>query len=333
MTDTKGLLIRADIERLKIIEGGQQDCFKPASYDLRVGDEFVRPGDTDRLTRKPIVSSAQSFAGGELIIPAFSSVIVSSYETIKLPSNVVGKFDLRIRQAIRGLMVQMGTQIEPHYHGRVFALLHNITNSPIKLRYAVDRIFTAEFNYTSTEVPITDDATIKNQMSLGTYLEGHALSATFDSIIADEIKRHKALEEKVSDVSTVKLGVVALGFTVLFSALVPIIVTLTLTFLVKIDDETKLRAQAAKDTADQMRIQLLESEQRRTESASTLSAKAQQAVDAAASLTAKTQQAVDSAGYAKERADAAQREIDASKGEIEELKRKLRDLERRLDAK
>ncbi len=48
-------------------------------------------------------------------------------------------------------MVQMGTQVEPHYEGHLYALLHNISDSPITLKFRDfdTRPFTIEFSYTS----------------------------------------------------------------------------------------------------------------------------------------------------------------------------------------
>jgi len=133
-----GVLIKQDIQSLNLIEvsDGQAHeeprCYKPASYDLRLGHEYIIPGEDDEgLQHAKILDCRQT--DNKVLIKPFSSVIVCTYEIVKLPPNVVGKFNLRIKQAFRGLIVQMGTQVEPYYHGRLFALLQNITDRPVAI--------------------------------------------------------------------------------------------------------------------------------------------------------------------------------------------------------
>ncbi len=74
----------------------------------------------------------------------------STYEKVKLPNNIAGRFDLRIQWALQGLILQVGTQIEPGYEGRLFGLLHNFSKKEICIP-TTSRILTAEFYYTSKE--------------------------------------------------------------------------------------------------------------------------------------------------------------------------------------
>ncbi|MGD1081958.1 MAG: hypothetical protein ABR881_26875 [Candidatus Sulfotelmatobacter sp.] len=86
-----------------------------------------------------------------LTIEPFATSIVSTYEKVALPGNVVGRFNLRVQHAFEGLIVQMGTQVEPNYEGQLYALLHNISDRPktLKFRDYETRPFTIEFSYTS----------------------------------------------------------------------------------------------------------------------------------------------------------------------------------------
>lgn len=156
-----GVLIKSDIQNLKLIEfpDGEREedrlCFKAASYDLRLGSQYVLPGVMeDGTVNLKILDCAES---GDLFIEPFTSVVVSTYEVVKLPANVVGKFNLRIKQALRGLIVQMGTQVEPGYEGRLFALLQNLTAERIKIKYKhlEYRLFTIEFTYTTAPADVT----------------------------------------------------------------------------------------------------------------------------------------------------------------------------------
>lgn len=180
-----GVLIKEDIRQLGIIEfpdgdEGPEDarCFKPASYDLRLGHEYIVPGP--RETGLPRILDCRE-TEGRVDIPPFASVIVCTYEIVRLPPNVVGKFNLRIKQAFRGLIVQMGTQVEPNYHGRLFALLQNITDQPITILYKDygTRPFTIEFCHTTAD----SGAESKRLMALRDFVQDVQVSSTLDRIL------------------------------------------------------------------------------------------------------------------------------------------------------
>jgi deoxycytidine triphosphate deaminase len=145
-----GVLVKDEIRDKKLIqvpdpEREESQCYQPASYDLRLGAQYAVPNDEGDLE----ISNCE--ITGRLTIPAFGTAIVSTYETVALPDNVVGRFNLRVQHALEGLIVQMGTQVEPHYEGPLFALLHNVSDSPktLKFRDFDTRPFTIEFSYTS----------------------------------------------------------------------------------------------------------------------------------------------------------------------------------------
>jgi deoxycytidine triphosphate deaminase len=163
-----GILIRDDIERLGIIvatndSDKEERCYKHASYDLRLGDEYALPDEADGDGQLKIRDCSQD---GLLTIRKFGSAIVSTFETVSLPPNVAGRFNLRIRHALEGLTVQMGTQVEPGYQGRLFALIQNISehDKTIKYKDYETRPFTIEFCYTSgqTVIPHNKNLTLKS---------------------------------------------------------------------------------------------------------------------------------------------------------------------------
>lgn len=141
-----GFLLGKDIRDLKIIsECAAEFCYKPASYDLRIGDLYVGTDGRQEFARQPLHDC-------NIIVPPLGSLIVSTKEFLSVPGNVIGDFDLRIKLAVKGLFVQMGTQVEPHYKGRLFAIIHNVTASPVELKWGGDdaeRIFTIQFAFTN----------------------------------------------------------------------------------------------------------------------------------------------------------------------------------------
>lgn len=161
-----GVLLRQEIRALNIIHVHAEDkCFKPASYDLRIGDVYVGTDGHQKFARMPL-------HGEKVVVPAYGSLLVSTREILSLPGNVVGRFDLRIRLALKGLFVQMGTQVEPHYHGRLFAILHNVSGSDVEVSWSEEdpeRIFTIEFQYTSGQADKPKES--KSFISLPQFLD------------------------------------------------------------------------------------------------------------------------------------------------------------------
>src|SRR4051812_38339108 len=86
---------------------------EPATYDMRLGQEaFVvssqGAGRRDLTAERILIIGASEFA------------LVSTYETLELPNEVVGHFALRSGLSRRGLYASVGAQIDPGYKGRLF---------------------------------------------------------------------------------------------------------------------------------------------------------------------------------------------------------------------
>ncbi len=150
-----GMLVKSDIEALRLIDlpkgvVADPSCSKSASYDLRIGYEYLMPSQNHSSD-----AIKQKMSEGEaLIIPPYGARIVSTREHVRPPDNVAGKFNIRIKYALRGLIAQMGTQVEPDYHGPLFALLQNITDKEVRIPTQGDgnRIFTIEFYFLADSV-------------------------------------------------------------------------------------------------------------------------------------------------------------------------------------
>ena len=139
-----------------------------------------------------------------LRIAKFSSVIVSTHELVLLPGNVTGKFNLKIKMALRGLFVQMGTQVEPNYHGRLFALLQNISDEEIVIEPQSDtnKIFAIEFYYTSHFVPTESSDFGKSKVEhIGQFVKEIAFSGTINNITTEIEQRLQRLEESNAGLS------------------------------------------------------------------------------------------------------------------------------------
>jgi deoxycytidine triphosphate deaminase len=147
-----GILLQQQIQSLGIIrlprgEPADPACFAPTSYDLRLGSQFFVPeAHEGKKNKVPVIYDCSEI--GTLDIPPFSAVLVSTLETVRMPRNVTGRWDLKIKWAMAGLVFQMGTQIEPAYRGRLFGLLYNLSDRSVPIPFRA-RLWAVEFIETS----------------------------------------------------------------------------------------------------------------------------------------------------------------------------------------
>lgn len=191
-----GILIRSEIEELGIIQGAVPACFEPASYDLRLGSECVHVRGGDGRFR--VLAEQASVS-----LEPFDRLYFETREVLKLPLYVAGRFDLRVHFAIKGLFVQVGTQVEPGYKGKLFGLIINTSSDPVDV-FANKRLLTIEFHYLSGPVPIED--TPGSCYSLTTFLRSREIGESKykkASVIGDINRRIDSLD---AELKTVRRG-------------------------------------------------------------------------------------------------------------------------------
>lgn len=227
-----GVLTKNDIRDSKIIsENYSEERCEAASYDLRLNNEFLRPKKGGNgFTEK----SLELETGQVLIIKKYSSAVVSSCEVLQLPRNVIGRFNLRIKIALRGIFVQMGTQVEPGYHGRLFALVHNISNEDVEIKLEEEPFFTIEFFFIGQEIENSDEhrpayLSIKDILKPGTPFIKGSLGGLVDQAendASDALKEAKTAtstaqqaDKKISDAVSKKQFAWNIAFAALFALL------------------------------------------------------------------------------------------------------------------
>jgi deoxycytidine triphosphate deaminase len=243
-----GILTEKEIKKLKIIRvdgdlAEDSNCYFNASYDFRLGDQYALPSkgqikennkdatktDNQNKERDDILVYSCSKENDVLRIPAFTSVIFSTYEKVLMPDNVSGRFDLRIKWALQGLVLQVGTQIEPGYEGRLFGLIHNFSNKEICIPTKT-RFLTAEFAYTSTPAPPKTRKVIND---LKTFLTNYnSVEGTLESFLRKIEKTKQEIEDGYKKVlednrrrTTVFLAIIIAIVTIAFTVGIPLIVT------------------------------------------------------------------------------------------------------------
>lgn len=205
-----GILVRSEILELNLIEVPDPDqeearCYKHASYDFRLGHEYILLDHSNDHKQIEISSCKGS---GILTIPPYGCVIISTYESVNLPKNVAGRFNLRIAYALEGLIVQMGTQVEPGYKGQLIALLQNITGQyrSFKYRDSDSRPLTIEFSYTTqdTDAPENKKKTMRD--FIPTNVARYGLDFTLN-----KLKESNELLDKVTKQYNTKSQAIVIG--------------------------------------------------------------------------------------------------------------------------
>jgi len=184
------ILAEHEIKTLNIIESGfSPDSLKETTYDLRLGEIYI-----DEKGKEKKLSDLDRF----LIIEPHQAVTISSFEVVKLPLNVTGRFDLKLRWGLRGLMLQNGTQVEPGYWGRLYTLVFNLTSVPIKLCYQHDRVFAIEFCYVSGKKKVNLHGELPKEAALhiDRWAPDYPVQSGLQSIF-EQVNRLKSLFTKV----------------------------------------------------------------------------------------------------------------------------------------
>ncbi len=148
---TTGVLLSDQIKyystNYKLITPFRDDNLKPASYKLTIGNEYSVGGTVKQL----------SDASSDLIvIPPFEVAIIKTEETLNLPRFIIGRWNIRVHNAYKGLLWVGGPQVDPGYVGNLFCPIYNLSDKEVKLRLG-DAIATIDFEKTTPFDPKNPD--------------------------------------------------------------------------------------------------------------------------------------------------------------------------------
>lgn len=93
---------------------------QPSSYDLRVGKEYRFSFEKKNKKLRNNLPYIR--------IPKYSLCFILTEETICLPNNISATLHPRHRLVKEGLLMYPQPPIDPGYKGRLYILLHNLTN-------------------------------------------------------------------------------------------------------------------------------------------------------------------------------------------------------------
>jgi dCTP deaminase len=137
---------------------------KQASYDLRLGEEFYIVGRRapERLSEKqPYVS-----------LPPGQFAVLTCYEILHLPKEIMALISLRNRFKMQGLVNVSGFSVDPTFKGRLVFAVQNIGPNDIRLKFK-DPTFTIFFadvdknEKSSREEPVRSGIMLPDVQQLG----------------------------------------------------------------------------------------------------------------------------------------------------------------------
>lgn len=134
LTD-KLILKKMEKEEIIITPLPTHEQIQPASIDLRLGNEYLQPIQTeDVLDIKNNEPKYQKLTGNVLIIPPKDFVLATTKERIKLPRNIVGRVEGRSSVGRLGITVHVTAGfIDPNFEGNITLEIANLGNNNVML--------------------------------------------------------------------------------------------------------------------------------------------------------------------------------------------------------
>ncbi len=136
-------------QKLLISENYVEENLRPASYTLRIGEDYIgSDGKQGKFT-----DEEDSF-----IFEKNSIIYVSIDEKLHLPYYIIARFNLRVNWVYDGILLGTGPQVDPGFSGSLSCPLYNLTNVDITIRRG-EKFATIDFEKTTKlldKVPLDD---------------------------------------------------------------------------------------------------------------------------------------------------------------------------------
>lgn len=130
--------IKDRVGKAKVVSPFEEACVQPASYDLRIGSLIYAPPTPDQAIDV-------SKNGGVYRLPPYGNAVLTTYEDLRLPGDMIGRIGLKSSLARRGIIASTGPQIDPGFEGKLFVSIFNVAAVSHVLEYQ-DTFLTIEFH-------------------------------------------------------------------------------------------------------------------------------------------------------------------------------------------
>ena len=144
--DSMGLLlsdrIKFYVEKVNLVRPFDEESLRPASYTLHAGKDYL-------LNLKEGMKEGNLEEDKVVEIPPNGLIYIRFLEEINLPFYMIARFNLRVKQVYRGLLLGTGPQVDPGFRGHLNCPIHNFTDEPKRIKFR-DPIATIDFEKTTT---------------------------------------------------------------------------------------------------------------------------------------------------------------------------------------
>jgi deoxycytidine triphosphate deaminase len=152
---------------------------KPANYTLRIGDEYAISGKIYPLSDSP--------GQAQITIKPFEVAIIKTLETINMPAFLIGRWNIQVSKAYKGLLWVGGPQVDAGYVGNLFCPIYNLSERPVTLNYG-DPIAVIDFEKTTSVTPASKSYPFPPEKILFQDYEPETLQSALATQAEDKIK-------------------------------------------------------------------------------------------------------------------------------------------------
>jgi len=99
---------------------------RPAGYELSIGDEISIGGKRIVLKDAP--------GQNAFVLQPFQVAVMKIHETLNLPRNIIGRWNIKVSLAYDGLVWVGGPQVDPGWVGNLSCPIYNLGSTPLTLR-------------------------------------------------------------------------------------------------------------------------------------------------------------------------------------------------------
>ena len=108
----------------KLIDPFEPKFLRPAGYDLRVGRNYSICGERRALDD-----------GMKLKIKPYQVAVIETYETLNIPQFLIGRWNIRVQLAYKGLLWVGGAQVDPGFRGYLCCPIYNLSTKAVELEF------------------------------------------------------------------------------------------------------------------------------------------------------------------------------------------------------
>src|SRR3990167_9136780 len=133
--------IKYYVQKVNLIYPFDETELRPASYTLHAGSEYLIS-----LPGKLVAGNLQEEK--KVLIPTNGLIYIRFWEEVNIPYYMIARFNLRVKQVYRGLLLGTGPQVDPGFRGHLGCPIHNFTDED-KLLHFRERLVTIDFEKTT----------------------------------------------------------------------------------------------------------------------------------------------------------------------------------------